>query len=300
VHRRKANIYAVILVGGKGKRLRPLSTDRRPKAFLSVTSDRKTMFRKTLEGICRIIPKDRVHIVANKLHAGLVRKDFKDLRRGNLHLEPVGRNTAPAVMYAASVLQYIDPNAVMVVLPTDQYIKKEKEYLKAVGKGAEFVKRVKNAIVVLGIRPSSPATGLGYVKLMKAAGGGADRIYKVESFTEKPDLKKARQFLKSRKYMWNAGAFIFRVGAFLKAARHHAPEIYSAFMESGTKSIESIYRKLPDISIDYAIMEKAGNIYCVEGSYGWSDVGSFTELKKVLRIEGRQFTERGGKVIRIG
>lgn len=229
-------------------------------------------------------------ISANRVHAGLVKKDLPGIGK-NLILEPVSRNTAPAITLAAALLKKKAGDPVLVVLPSDQYITDERKYLRAIKTGAAFAAKT-GFLIVLGLRPPYPATGFGYIKIRsKNAKLKAQSIYKAERFTEKPDLNTAKRFLKDGGYLWNAGIFIFRVSALLKAVKRFAPEIF--------KGINKSYRGLPDISIDYAVMEKADNIYCVKGAYGWQDIGSFDSLRKVLKKEGRRFVERKGKVIKI-
>jgi len=294
-------VYAVILVGGKGKRLRPLSSSARPKAFLSVTKDRKTMFTRTVDRIKKMIPASDIVIVANKLHSLLVKIDFKQLEERNLVLEPISRNTAPAIALAAFTLEKMDHDAIMVVLPADQYIKDEIDegrYLDSIKRGLDFIETNDNAILVLGLRPTFPSTQFGYIKTRDKRQETRDKnIYKVERFVEKPGLATARKYVESKKYLWNTGTFIFKADVILRTIKRFAPKIYNGLKGHG--NLSTSYKRLPDISIDYAVMEKAGNIFCVKGEYRWQDMGSFDSLKIILRGESRRFVESGDKILKI-
>lgn len=289
------NVYAVVLIGGKGKRLAPLSTEDMPKAFLSVTKDRKSMFRRTIDRLTKLIPHKNIIVVANKSHSELVRRDAPEIGRNNILLEPVSRNTAPAIFLAASTLKKESGDAVIVVLPTDQYITDEDKYVDAVGKGIDFVKNNSDAIVVIGIRPDHPETGFGYVRMPDNL-DHSSKIFKVEEFTEKPDLEVAEEYLRSGKYLWNTGAFIFKADTLLREIGRFAPDIS---VKMDFEDLERSYKDVPDISIDYAVIENADNVYCAEGAFGWMDMGSFDNLKKILVREGREFVEKDGKVMKI-
>lgn len=285
--------YAVILVGGKGKRLRPLSRASRPKAFLSVTGNRKTMFGNTLGRIGRLIGPERIIVVANRAHSALVRKDLpKAARRENMILEPVSRNTAPAIALAAArLLARGDKDAVMLVLPADHYVPEGSGELKSLKRGIDFVANNDGVIAVIGLKPRSASTEYGYIE---AAGHG--KIAKVRRFTEKPDRKLAVKYIADGRHLWNAGIFIFRVETLIEALKRYAPKIFEVLK---SEDIDKSYKRMPDISIDYAIMEKAGNIYCVKSSYEWSDLGSFDSLEKALNRESRRFVKKGDKIVKI-
>ena len=288
-------VCAVVLIGGKGKRLMPLSTENRPKAFLSVTRDRKTMFRRTVDRVHKLIPYENIIVVANESHAKLAKKDVPDIDKKNIFLEPVSRNTAPAIFLAASLIRKMHGDSVVVVLPTDQYIKNEKRYVDAVRRGINFIKSADDAIVVIGIKPDRPETGFGYIKRSEVIGDRSE-VCKVERFIEKPDIETAKRYFLDGKYLWNTGAFIFKASTILRAMDEFIPEIS---LKLDPEDAAGSYGELPDISIDYAVIEKAGNVYCLKGSFGWMDMGNFENLKKILKIEGRKFIERDGKVVKI-
>lgn len=292
----RAHVYGVVLVGGKGKRLAPLSNDARPKAFLSVTRDRKTMFAKTLQRISKVVPKNDIIVVANRAHESLVKKDLPGVKKDNILLEPCSRNTAPAITLAASALAAKDEDAIMVVLPTDQYIADQDRYIDTLKRGIGFVRKNADAIVVVGVKPTSPSVELGYVRVQGAGSRGQDAL-KVEKFTEKPALAAAKRYLDSGKYLWNTGAFIFRADAFLEEVKKFAPKIYRNLKDN--KNFEKKYAKLADISVDYAIMERSRNVYCVKGKFDWCDMGSFGNLEKILRRELRIFITKDGRIIKI-
>jgi len=286
--------YAVVLVGGKGRRLLPLSTDLKPKAFLSVTRNRKTMFRNTLNRIAKVIPPEHIVVVANRSHSGLVKKDMPKASGRNLILEPASRNTAPAIALAASILNRKNKDAVMLVLPTDHYIHEEDKQLALLRKGIDFVKSKEDVIVALALKPKYPSTEFGYIKVSKSAGSAG--IVKAEHFVEKPDLKTAKKYIASGRYLWNAGIFIFKASTLIKALKKYAPKIFHGLK---SKDMRRSYKKMPDISIDYAILEKADNVYGLKGYYNWTDMGSFDALRKVLKRESRRFVEKDGKIIKI-
>lgn len=292
------SVYAVILVGGIGKRLQPLSKPSRPKPFLSVTKDRKSIFRKTVDRISKIISPANILVVANTLQSRLVKNNFRRISKENLLTEKVSRNTAPAIALAAVDLKKRCADAIMVVLPADHYIGNEKAYSNTLKKGIDFVAENPRTLVTIGLEPKFAATGYGYIRVQGPGSGAQEQgIYKVEKFVEKPDLLTAKKFLRERNYLWNTGTFIFKATTFLDAIRTLAADIYGGLKD--IRKINEKYEELPNISVDYAVMEKADNIYCVKGSYSWEDVGSFESLKKVLKMEGRRFIEKEGKVIKI-
>jgi mannose-1-phosphate guanylyltransferase len=185
----------------------------------------------------------------------------------------------------------MNKNAVMLVMPADHYVDDKRGEIKNLKRGIEFVIDNDEAIVVIGVRPECASSEYGYVKIVKSAA-----IAKAERFFEKPDIKTARRYYASGAYLWNSGIFIFKARTFMTSLQRYAPKIFS---ESAHENISKSYERMPDISIDYAVMEKADNIYCLKGSYGWSDIGSFQALERVLNRESRTFVKRGGKIVKI-
>jgi mannose-1-phosphate guanylyltransferase len=295
MHKRTTNVYAVILVGGIGKRLQPLSKPSRPKPFLSVTKDRKTIFAKTVARIRKLIPIENIIVVANKRQARLIGKSSPKILKHNILLEKTSRNTAPAIALASLELKKRSGNAVIAVLPADHYIGNESVYLNTLKKGIDFVEDNPGVLVTIGLKPSFPATGYGYIRVK--ARSRRNNVYQVDRFVEKPDIETAKKFIEDGSYLWNTGTFIFKAVTFLGAIRRLAKGIYGPLKDM--RRIEEKYDMLPNISVDYAIMEKAYEIYCVKGSYRWEDIGSFDSLKKVLKAEGRRFVEKNGKVVKI-
>jgi len=298
---RRDKVYAVVLVGGKGKRLRPLSTDARPKAFLSVNRDGRTMFRATLDRIKKVVPAARIIVSAGKDHERFVQRDFPGIDKKNLLLEPVSRNTAPAIGAAAALVLRRHGDAVMVVLPADHYIRDETKFLSTVKEGVRFAAR-SLSLVVIGLEPAFASTQFGYIKVkakVKSQKAKVRNVFPVEKFVEKPDAKTASRYMESGDYLWNSGVFIFRATAFLVALARYAPGLGELVGRCGGGRLAAWYRQCPDISIDYAVMQKADNIYCVKGSYRWQDIGSFSALREVLRRESRGFVERKGAIVKI-
>lgn len=292
---KRNNVFGVILVGGIGKRLQPLSRPSRPKPFLSVTKDKRTIFTRTVDRIKKIIDPKNIAVVANVSQARLVKKSFRSIPKENLLLERVSRNTAPAIALAALEVKKRDSDGIMAVFPADHYIGDEKIYLSTIQKGIDFVEQNPGAIVTIGLKPCFPSSAYGYIKVKE--GGSKGRIYKVERFVEKPDIKKSAEFIREGNYLWNTGTFIFKAKTFLGAIRRLAADIYGGMKD--IRKIEERYEKLPNISVDYAVMEKAYDIYCIKGAYFWEDIGSFESLKKILKKEGRRFVEKDGKVVKI-
>jgi len=285
-------LHGVIIAGGSGKRLWPKSRKTSPKYLLRL-KDNKSLLQLTAARLRRIMPLDNILIITNREHVSIIRRELPAFPRRNIIGEPVSRNTAPAACLAAFIVRKKDPNGVLFIVPADHIIGDEKAIKEIFGL-ASLIVRIKQALVTIGITPTFASTGFGYVKMGRLYKSlTTDRkydAYKAGGFTEKPRLKKARAFLKSKSYLWNSGIFIGRAEAFLEEFKRYQPSIYkvASKMEKGlgTKNqagaINRFYKGFPSISIDYAIMEKTKLTYVVKADIFWQDIGSWGSLEKLL------------------
>lgn len=277
-------ITAVIMAGGKGERFWPKSRTSHPKQFLSLTDDGETMIEKTVKRISPIVQTEDIFIVTNSEYRNLVREQLPDIPQENILAEPYARNTAPCIAFAAAVIKKKYGNAVMLVLPSDHLVKYENIYTRtlcnAIVKATED-----NNLVTIGITPSYAETGYGYINFGEESGNA----YKVERFVEKPDLRTAKKYLSSGKYLWNSGMFVWQVSAIEECFRTFMPEVYSGAEKIGQSfgtdsfetTLETEYNKFPSESIDFGIMEKASDIYTIPASFGWDDVGNWLAVERI-------------------
>ncbi len=284
------NLYAVILCGGKGERFWPKSRVDLPKQFVRLFGD-EPLVKITSNRIKKLCPLNRQFFVTGERFASLIEETVR-VSRKNLLLEPAGKNTAPAIGFAAAVISCLDPDGVMVVLPADHLITPEAEFLRSVRVGTEAAR--KGYLVTFGVIPLRPDTGYGYIhfgeEVMQQHGLG---VYRVLAFREKPDKRTAVRYLKSGDFLWNSGMFIWRVDVILAAFRRYLPDFYShllRFQQSwGTgkerSALRQLYRNAPSISIDYAIMEKAKNVAVIKAGFKWDDVGSWLALERHFPVD---------------
>ncbi len=272
------------MCGGVGSRFWPFSRNDRPKQFLDFFGTGRSLLQMTVDRILPLIPAENIILVTNSAYADIIREQLPEIKDSNILLEPARRNTAPCICWAAHHIVALDPEATMVTLPSDHLILKEETFREVLKEGLEFVESG-NRLLTIGLKPTSPHTGYGYIQLgnpMKEYPG----ICKVKSFTEKPDEPMARVFVESGEFYWNSGMFLWRADNILKAFARYAPEIASVF-DAGeseyatpreSQFIDSVFSSAPSISIDYAIMEKADNVYVKTADIGWSDLGSWKAL----------------------
>lgn len=275
--------YVAIMAGGVGSRFWPASREARPKQFLDVMNTGKSLIRLTFERFLSLCPAENIFIVTNKMYKAQVKEHLPELTDNQILCEPSRNNTAPCIAYTALKLQALDPEANLIVAPSDHIILSEVKFLDYLRTGLAFT-AANDALLTLGIRPTRPDTGYGYIRYENTE---ADHdIKKVRQFTEKPDLEKAREFLATGEYLWNAGIFVWRVKTLLEAFQRNAKEIYDILAagaaqyntEKEQAFIDEHYPTTPSISVDYAIMEKADNIYTIPSSFGWSDLGTWASL----------------------
>ncbi len=279
------NLFGVIMAGGVGSRFWPASTEKTPKQFLDLTGTGKSLLRQTFERLNQFIPSENILVVTNQRYRDIILQDLPELTGNSVLTEPVMRNTAPAVLYASNRIHAINPEATLLITPSDHYIDDEKTFEKNVLKAARFA-RQNNALMTLGIQPLSPHTGYGYIEFDKT---DSSEIKKVIRFTEKPDRETAQKFLEQGNFLWNAGIFVWTTSAIRQAFKQHLPEMFEK-MESdvyGTpeeaKFIREIFPGLQNISVDYGILEKADNVYVLPAGFQWNDLGSWDALYKQLK-----------------
>ena len=272
--------YVAIMAGGIGSRFWPKSRTGYPKQFLDILNTGKSLIRWTYERYAAFIPDENIYIVTSAEYKDIVKEQLPELNPDNILAEPSRKNTAPCVAYISFKLLQKDPEASLIVAPSDHMILDNENFRKITLQALDFVGHIKS-LVTLGIKPTHPNTGYGYIQ--HDAMPVADGIYKVKTFTEKPNIELAKTFISSGDFLWNAGIFVWKVKNVVKVFELYQPEMYELFdgeMEHfntpGEKeAIDRIYPLCTNVSIDFAIMEKADNVYIIPSSFGWSDLGTW-------------------------
>jgi len=272
--------YLAIMAGGIGSRFWPMSRAHYPKQFLDILGIGRTLIQNTYDRFCRFIPAANIYIVTSEEYRQIVKEQLPELKDSNILCEPSRKNTAPCIAYISYKLNEINPDGALICAPADHLILDEKAFNKVCLEALDFVSKHK-ALITLGVKPTNPNTGYGYIQYEQQ--GVSDNVFKVKTFTEKPNLELARTFLASGDFLWNAGIFVWQVKNIVHAFAKYLPEIAEVFeAEKGNlngadekKAIERIYPQCTNISIDYGIMEKANNVYLIPSSFGWSDLGTW-------------------------
>jgi mannose-1-phosphate guanylyltransferase len=281
-------MFAVIMAGGKGSRFWPRSRETMPKHLLDILGER-TIIRETVERIRPLVPPERILIVTGRSHAAELIRQLPEIPPGNILIEPVGRNTAPCIGLAALHILRRVPDEVMLVLPSDHRIGDEDAFRRVLLAAAQAAADG-NALITVGIRPTGPETGYGYIEQGDPVpAGGSDPVYRVRSIREKPDRALAEQFLQKGGFSWNSGMFVWKASTIIGEIRRFLPDLYQGLLKIeealGTDREEDIvattYAGLKAVSIDYGVMEKAGEVLVIPGAFGWSDLGSWDALWEV-------------------
>ena len=275
--------YAVLMAGGVGSRFWPVSTTARPKQFRDLLGSGETLIQTTFKRLHKLVPTENIYILTNARYEALVHEQLPEVHRDQIVLEPAMRNTAPAVLLASLKIAKRNENAVMVMAPSDHWIEDEDAFVRDISAAFDAC-REKERIVTLGITPTFPNTGFGYIKFEEGSG----LLHKVQNFTEKPDFERAREFLNQGNYVWNAGIFIWNISYILDSFSRNLPEMNKLF-SAGTAFLNTPeeqgfitreYEKAEDISIDYGILEKEENVYVIQATFDWNDLGTWGSIYK--------------------
>ncbi|MDY6249959.1 MAG: mannose-1-phosphate guanylyltransferase [Bacteroidaceae bacterium] len=282
----KQNNHLVIMAGGVGSRFWPMSSEQRPKQFIDILGCGKTLIQLTVERFGDLVPKSNVWVVTSAAYADIVAEQLPDVPRENILLEPCRRNTAPCVCYVSWKIKKRNPRANVVVAPSDHIVTDEATFRKTIKEALEFTSET-DAIVTLGMKPSRPETGYGYIKADLSYPSSRKRnLYRVDSFKEKPSLDVATQYVQQPNYLWNSGIFVWSIRTIINAFRVYQPKMSRDFekllplfdTEQEQEAIDKLYATCESISVDYAIMEHAEEIFVYPASFGWSDLGTWSSL----------------------
>lgn len=279
-----SNLYVVLMAGGVGVRFWPYSRNAKPKQFLDVLGTGRTLLQSTYDRFLPLCPAENIYVVTHEEHAGLVREQLPQLKNDQILAEPMRKNTTPCIAYASYKIREINKDAVIIVSPSDHLILKENEFREILKKAVDQAK-AQDKLITLGIKPTRPETGYGYIQYH------TDKTFtkKVKTFTEKPELSLAKKFIESGDFVWNAGIFIWGVQAIIQAIQTYQPELSEIFEEVKVKlstpeeksAIATAYPQCKSISIDYGVMEKATNVFVCLGDFTWSDLGSWASIHEI-------------------
>ncbi|MCD7893361.1 MAG: mannose-1-phosphate guanylyltransferase [Erysipelotrichaceae bacterium] len=282
-------LTALIMAGGKGTRFWPMSTEEKPKQFLSLIENR-TMLQITVDRLLNRMNIENIFICTGSKYVSLVSEQLPDLPKQNIIVEPIGRNTAPCILLSTLYIKQIYQDANIVVLPSDHMINDVEEFLNVLYDGNEFINQNNESIITIGITPDRPETGYGYIKYHNQIESQTNHsIYKVDKFVEKPNIDKANEYLQSGDYLWNAGMFMFNSNFMLKEMNTYFKKSFDILSGLPTTNdanymseLENKYKECEAISIDYAIMEKSEYIYVIPSDFGWDDIGSWKALERYI------------------
>ncbi|MDZ7261374.1 MAG: mannose-1-phosphate guanylyltransferase [candidate division KSB1 bacterium] len=298
-------MYVLIMAGGVGTRFWPRSREKFPKQLLSIVDD-KTMIQSTVARLGDLASRDNLYVVTTGAQVEGIRAQLPFLKAENIIIEPKGKNTAPCIGLSALFMKRTDPEGIMVVLPADHLIQEEEKFRSVITTGIKIVQE-KDCLVTIGIHPTYPATGYGYIQYDgKLEGNYKIPAYKVKTFAEKPDIRTAERFLASGDFLWNSGIFIWKIKTILQEIEEALPELYDGLVEidqalgkpNQDEVIHRVYCQIRGISIDYGVMEQAKNVVVLEGKFGWNDIGSWEEVYKISHKDEYGNAFKGNHVLK--
>lgn len=286
---KKDNYYAILMAGGVGSRFWPSSKASSPKQFIDIMGVGETLFQTTFKRLSRLIPAENIYVLTNKKYVDMIREQIPHIKDEQIVPEPEMRNTAPSILLGALKIQKKNPNSLIVVAPSDHWIKEEDDFIDSIQQAFDFAEG-EDRLITLGIQSDSPNTGYGYIKYDK---GAEDGLKKVEKFTEKPGLKKAKEFVEAGNYVWNAGIFIWNSKFIIESFKKHLPDMFELFQKGETiwntkdegQFLDKHYSMASNISIDYGIMEKSDSVYVIPVNYTWNDLGTWTSIQNELAAD---------------
>ena len=286
------NYYAILMAGGVGSRFWPVSTRDFPKQFHDMLGTGDTLLQKTFGRLANIIPRENIFILTNERYKDLVFNQIPEITKRRVVLEPAMRNTAPCILYASLKIQKENPDAVMIVAPSDHWIEDETAFTNDVKTAFDFCKK-NDALMTLGMRPTFPNTGYGYIEFDKSS---TDNIKPVHQFREKPDYETAKSFISKGNFLWNAGIFMWSAKSVVEAFRNNQTELFELFStgiddyntEREHDFIQQNYEKSANISVDYAIMESSKNVFVLPATFDWNDLGTWGSLYDKLDKDDNQ------------
>lgn len=296
------NQYVAIMAGGIGSRFWPLSRTAYPKQFLDILGTGRTLIQATYDRFATFIQPENIYIVTSVEYLAIVIEQLPNISPDNILCEPSRKNTAPCIAYISYKLMQLNPEANLICAPADHLILDNKAFKKVCLEALQFTAHIK-ALITLGIKPTHPNTGYGYIQFEQPA--AANNVYLVKTFTEKPDLEVAKAFIASGDFLWNAGIFVWQVKNIIAAFEKFIPELHEVFdgektnfnTPAETEAIERIYPQCVNISIDYGIMEKADNVYVIPSSFGWSDLGTWASAYGNLEKDYLENAVNGSQVV---
>lgn len=296
------NHYVAIMAGGIGSRFWPMSRTDFPKQFLDILGTGRTLIQSTYDRFAKFIPAENIYIVTSTQYENIVQDQLPELNTDNILCEPSRKNTAPCIAYVSYKISQLNPNANLICAPADHLILETDTFRQTCLDALHFTSHIK-ALITLGIKPTHPNTGYGYIQHEPLT--VSENVYKVKTFTEKPDLELAKTFIASGDFLWNAGIFVWQVKNIIKAFENLLPEMNEVFEAERNnfntpheqEAIERIYPQCVNISIDYGIMEKADNVYVIPASFGWSDLGTWKSAYETIEKDYLENAVAGDNVI---